>query len=55
MWDPRKNRYLLQCREDLAGGGGLGEHRGIRIMEHAKGNDLKGARLGIDPGRDHSS
>ena len=40
MWDPLKKRYLLQCRQDFAGGGGLGEHRGVRIMEHSEGNDL---------------
>lgn len=40
LWDPLKKRYLLQCRQDFAGGGGLGEHRGVRIMEHSKGNDL---------------
>ena len=40
LWDPLRQRYLLQCRQDFAGGGGLGEHRGVRIMEHAKGNDL---------------
>ncbi len=40
LWDPIKRRYLLLCRQDFAGGGGLGEHRGVRIMEHSEGNDL---------------
>ncbi len=40
MWDPLRKRYLLQCRQDFAGGGGRGEHRGVRIMEHSKANDL---------------
>lgn len=40
LWDPIESRYLLQCRQDLERGSGLGEFRGVRIMEHAKGNDL---------------
>jgi len=40
LWDPLKKRYLLQCRQDFAGAGGLGELRGVRIMEHSEGNDL---------------
>lgn len=39
-WDPLRKRYLLHCRQDFAAGGGLGELRGVRIMEHAGGNDL---------------
>ena len=38
MWNPLTKRYLLQCRQDFAGGGGLGENRGVRIMEHSGGN-----------------
>ena len=40
FWDPPNKRYLLICREDFAAGGGVGELRGVRIMEHTKGNDL---------------
>ena len=40
VWDPGRQKYLLLCREDFAAGGGLGELRGVRIMEHAQGNDL---------------
>ncbi|NIP93655.1 MAG: hypothetical protein GWO24_09430, partial [Akkermansiaceae bacterium] len=40
VWDPNRNRYLLLCREDFAAGGGLGELRGVRIMEHAADNDV---------------
>ena len=40
FWDPPNKRYLLICREDFAAGGGLGELRGVRIMEHTGGNDL---------------
>jgi len=39
-WDPLRKKYLLHCRQDFKGGGGLGELRGVRIMEHSKGNDL---------------
>ncbi|MEE9603413.1 MAG: alpha/beta fold hydrolase [Thermoguttaceae bacterium] len=39
-WNPLTKRYLLHCRQDFKGGGGIGEHRGVRIMEHTKGNDL---------------
>jgi hypothetical protein len=39
-WNPITKRYLLHCRQDFKGGGGIGELRGVRIMEHAKGNDL---------------
>ena len=39
-WNPLTKRYLLHCRQDFAAGGGLGELRGVRIMEHAGGNDL---------------
>ncbi|MDP7105686.1 MAG: hypothetical protein QGH41_01335, partial [Roseibacillus sp.] len=39
-WDPAGKRYLLHCRQDFAAGGGVGELRGVRIMEHAGGNDL---------------
>ena len=39
-WNPLTNRYLLHCRQDFAGPGGLSENRGVRIMEHSKGNDL---------------
>ena len=41
FWDPPNKRYLLICREDFAAGGGVGELRGVRIMEHTRGNDLK--------------
>jgi len=41
FWDPIRKRYLLLCRQDYAAGGGLGELRGVRIMEHEKNNDLK--------------
>ncbi|MBA7539232.1 hypothetical protein ES705_31511 [subsurface metagenome] len=40
LWDPDNERYLLLARHDFAGGGGLGELRGVRIMEHEKNNDL---------------
>ena len=40
LWDPIRKRYLLLCRQDFAGAGGIGELRGVRIMEHSKGNDL---------------
>ncbi len=40
LWHPHKQRYLLLCREDFAAGGGVGELRGVRIMEHEQGNDL---------------
>jgi len=40
FWDPIRKRYLLLCREDCAAGGGVGELRGVRIMEHEKDNDL---------------
>ena len=40
FWDPPNKRYLLICREDFAAGGGLCELRGVRIMEHTRGNDL---------------
>ena len=40
VWDPNRQRYLLLCREDFAAGGGVGELRGVRIMEHARDNDL---------------
>jgi len=39
-WNPLTKRYLLHCRQDYASGGGLDEYRGVRIMEHSKGNDL---------------
>jgi hypothetical protein len=42
LWDPLKKRYLLLCRQDFAGPGGLGELRGVRIMEHSGGNDYPG-------------
>jgi len=41
FWDPPNKRYLLICREDFAAGGGVGELRGVRIMEHTGGNDLQ--------------
>jgi len=41
LWDPIRKRYLLLCRQDFAAGGGVGELRGVRIMEHEKDNDLK--------------
>ena len=41
LWDPIRRRYLLLCRQDFAAGGGVGELRGVRIMEHEKDNDLK--------------
>lgn len=40
VWDPLKKRYLLLCRQDFAGPSGIGELRGVRIMEHSKENDL---------------
>jgi hypothetical protein len=39
-WDPNRKRYLLLCRQDFGAAGGVGELRGVRIMEHSKGNDL---------------
>ena len=39
-WNPLTERYLLHCRQDFAGPGGLTETRGVRIMEHSAGNDL---------------
>ena len=39
-WAPLTKRYLLHCRQDFEGGGGIGEYRGVRIMEHSKENDL---------------
>jgi len=39
-WNPLTKKYLLHCRQDFRGGGGRGELRGVRIMEHSKGNDL---------------
>ena len=39
-WNPITKKYLLHCRQDFAAGGGVGELRGVRIMENAKGNDL---------------
>ena len=39
-WNSLTKKYLLHCRQDFAAGGGVGELRGVRIMEHAKGNDL---------------
>ena len=39
-WNPKTKKYLLHCRQDFAAGGGVGELRGVRIMEHSKGNDL---------------
>ena len=39
-WDPNRERYLLLCRQDYGAAGGVGELRGVRIMEHDKGNDL---------------
>ncbi|MEM7232340.1 MAG: hypothetical protein AAF517_09210 [Planctomycetota bacterium] len=42
LWDPQRKKYLLICRQDFAAGGGVGELRGVRIMEHQKGNDLMG-------------
>lgn len=41
LWDPIRKRYLLLCRQDFAAGGGVGELRGVRIMEHEKDNDLQ--------------
>ena len=41
VWDPNRKRYLLLCREDFAAGGGVGELRGVRIMEHERNNDLR--------------
>ena len=40
LWDPLRKRYLLHCRQDFEGAGGIGEYRGVRIMEHSEGNDL---------------
>ncbi len=40
FWDPIRKRYLLLCRQDFAAGGGVGELRGVRIMEHEQDNDL---------------
>ncbi len=40
LWNPISRRYLLVCRQDFAAGGGVGELRGVRIMEHEKDNDL---------------
>ncbi len=39
-WDPNRKKYLLLCRQDFGAAGGVGELRGVRIMEHSKGNDL---------------
>ena len=39
-WNPLTKKYLLHCRQDFEAGGGRGELRGVRIMEHTKGNDL---------------
>lgn len=39
-WNPITEKYLLLCRQDFEGSGGVGELRGVRIMEHAEGNDL---------------
>jgi hypothetical protein len=39
-FNPLTGRYLLHCRQDFAAGGGIGELRGVRIMEHTEGNDL---------------
>ncbi len=39
-WNPLTKKYLLHCRQDFAAGGGVGELRGVRIMEHEKENDL---------------
>ena len=39
-WDPNRKKYLLICRQDFGAAGGVGELRGVRIMEHEKGNDL---------------
>lgn len=39
-WNPITKKYLLHCRQDFAAGGGVGELRGVRIMEHTKENDL---------------
>jgi hypothetical protein len=46
IWNPNTKRYLLLCREDFAAtakdgsDGGKAEHRGVRVMEHEKGNDV---------------
>ena len=40
LWNPQTKRYLLHCRQDFEGAGGIGEYRGVRIMEHSKENDL---------------
>ncbi len=46
VWNPNTQRYLLLCREDYAAteqdgaDGGVAETRGVRVMEHEKGNDL---------------
>ncbi len=39
-WNPLTKKYLLHCRQDFLAGGGVGELRGVRIMEHTEGNDL---------------
>ena len=39
-WDPNRKKYLLLCRQDFGAAGGVGELRGVRIMEHSKSNDL---------------
>ncbi|MBL7189759.1 MAG: hypothetical protein ISS70_25805 [Phycisphaerae bacterium] len=39
-WDPNRKKYLLLCRQDFGAGGGVGELRGVRIMEHSMDNDL---------------
>jgi hypothetical protein len=40
LWDYISRRYILVCREDLAGDVGTGENRGTRVMAHNKGNDI---------------
>ncbi|MEM7233707.1 MAG: prolyl oligopeptidase family serine peptidase [Planctomycetota bacterium] len=41
LWDPIRSKYLLVTRTDLGAGGGAGESRSSRIMEHRGGNDLR--------------
>ena len=40
LWDPISQKYMIVCREDLAGAGGKGETRGSRVMIRKDNNDL---------------
>jgi len=40
LWDPISQKYMLVCRQDLAGAGGRGETRGSRVMIRKDNNDL---------------